>query len=116
MQTGVTLLLINMSNSTSFNVKVKPDMNLYANEGVKFERRLITKKLDKREEYHLTPKDGNIQSDVVLLNGKALRLTKSKDIPALEPVLVDPFSPITVAADSIVFARLGYLNAPACAN
>ncbi|KAI9124912.1 hypothetical protein K1719_004239 [Acacia pycnantha] len=103
--TGVTLLLINMSNSTSFNVTVKPDMNLYPDKIANSE---------KREEYHLTPKDGNIQSDVVLLNGKALRLTESQEIPALKPILVNPSSPITVAADSFVFARLGYLNTPAC--
>ncbi|XP_028762076.1 heparanase-like protein 1 [Neltuma alba] len=103
---GVTLLLINMSNSTSFNVTVKPDMNLYPDQ---------SSDLKKREEYHLTPKDGNIQSDIVSLNGKALRLTKSHDIPAIKPVLVNLSSPITVAADSFVFARLSYLNAPACA-
>ncbi|XP_054823516.1 heparanase-like protein 1 [Prosopis cineraria] len=102
---GVTLLLINMSNSTSFYVTVKPDMNLYPDQ---------SEKLKKREEYHLTPENGNIQSDVVLLNGKALRLTRSQDIPAMKPVLVDPSSPIAVAADSIVFARLNNLNVPAC--
>ncbi|KAL2319971.1 hypothetical protein Fmac_028940 [Flemingia macrophylla] len=40
-----------------------------------------------REEYHLTPKDGNIQSDVVLLNGNPLQLTKSLDIPEMKPQL-----------------------------
>ncbi|XP_054824806.1 heparanase-like protein 1 [Prosopis cineraria] len=104
---GVSVLLINMSNSTSFNVTVNIDMNLYPNQQV-FNS-------EKREEYHLTPKDGNIQNDVVLLNGQVLSLTESKDIPSIEPVLVDPSSPINVAAHSIVFARFNNLNAPVCA-
>ncbi|XP_028762053.1 heparanase-like protein 1 [Neltuma alba] len=103
---AVSLLLINMSNSTSFKVSVNMDMNLYPNQQVSDS--------NMREEYHLTPKDGNIQSDVVLLNGKVLSLTESQDIPSMEPMLLDPSSPINVAADSIVFARLNNLNAPAC--
>ena len=34
-----------------------------------------------REEYHLTAKDGNLQSKVMLLNGKELSVTLSCDIP-----------------------------------
>jgi len=67
-----------------------------------------------REEYHLTPKDGNIQSDVVLLNGTPLKLTQSLDIPVLKPVLVSSSSPIKVDPQSIVFVQLKGFNAPAC--
>ncbi|KAL2319978.1 hypothetical protein Fmac_028947 [Flemingia macrophylla] len=75
---GVTMLLINMSNSTTFNVSLVDDMNLYPILKTRSGRGQKTM----REEYHLTPKDGNIQSDVVLLNGTPLQiLTKSLDIP-----------------------------------
>ncbi|KAK6945858.1 hypothetical protein RJ641_013402 [Dillenia turbinata] len=108
MQPGITVMMINMSNSTSFNITVVNDLNLYP-EQVSSDGR------QKREEYHLTPKDGNIQSDVLLLNGSPLQLTDSLDIPAMNPKLVDPASPIILAPDSIVFATLRDFNAPACA-
>lgn len=106
-----------MSNST-FSVSLVHDMNLYAGEykrkgsTVSFDT-LMEKKM--REEYHLTPKDGNIQSDVVLLNGTPLELTEEFDIPELKPLMVDTSSPINVRPDSIVFVHLKHFNAPACA-
>ncbi|KAJ8760868.1 hypothetical protein K2173_021906 [Erythroxylum novogranatense] len=68
-----------------------------------------------REEYHLTPQGGNIQSDVVLLNGTPLKLTPSLEIPELKPKLVDPSSPIVIARYSIVFVTIRDYKAPACA-
>lgn len=68
-----------------------------------------------RHEYHLTPKDGNIQSDVVLLNGTPLTLTKSMHIPEMEGAMMDASAPIQIAKDSIVFVHLPTFNAPACA-
>ncbi|QHO36367.1 hypothetical protein HN51_029688 [Arachis hypogaea] len=115
---GITLLLINMENSTSFDVSLVNDMNLYpeelASEGINTVNLMDSLK---REEYHLTPKDGNIQSDVVLLNGTPLELTKSKEIPELKPKIVDASSssPIKVAPHSIVFVQINNFNAPACA-
>ncbi|KAJ4711440.1 Heparanase-like protein [Melia azedarach] len=106
---GITLLLINMSNSTCFDVSVINDENLYPRQT---EEDSESEKW--REEYHLTPKCGDIQSDVVLLNGTPLRLTESLDVPSMEPKLVDPSSPITVAPESIVFATLRDFKAPAC--
>ncbi|CAK9151111.1 unnamed protein product [Ilex paraguariensis] len=108
---GITVLLINMSNSTTFQVSVVDDLNLYP----ELQQTLDSEDGVQREEYHLTPKDGNIQSDVLLLNGTPLKLTKSLNIPALNPELVDPTTPITVAPDSIVFATLKGFRAPACA-
>ncbi|KAF5202428.1 Heparanase-like protein [Thalictrum thalictroides] len=102
-KTGITLLLINMSNSTSLHVSVANHLNLHPKGG------------KAREEYHLTPKDNNVQSDVMLLNGSPLVLTKTLDIPALNPVLVDPSSPIYIVPDSIVFVALRDFQAPACA-
>lgn len=116
-QPGITVLLINMAKST-FNVSLVNDMNLYPEEytaeGI-VPTTTNSMGTQMREEYHLTPKDGNIQSDVVLLNGTPLKLTKSLDIPELKPMLVDPSSPINVGPDSIVFVHLKGFNAPACA-
>ncbi|RZC58538.1 hypothetical protein C5167_005841 [Papaver somniferum] len=107
MKPGITILLINMSNSTAFNVSVESDVNLYPlaqPEGVR-----------PREEYHLTPKGGCIQSEVMLLNGFPLVLTERLDIPPMKPFLVDGSLPIKVAPDSIVFATIRDFKAPACA-
>ncbi|KAF8378766.1 hypothetical protein HHK36_030115 [Tetracentron sinense] len=111
---GITLLLINMSNSTSFNVLVVNDSNLNPKNSKSMEESQAQGR-QQREEYHLTPKDGNIQSDVVLLNGSPLVLMESSNIPPLNPTLADPSSPIIVAPDSIIFANLKNFKAPACA-
>ncbi|KAL6505644.1 hypothetical protein OROHE_023023 [Orobanche hederae] len=102
--TGITVLMINMSNSTRFEATV-----------VVGDSQPYTDANHKREEYHLTPKEGNILSDVVLLNGTPLNLTESSDIPALNPKQIDPKSPIIVAPNSIVFATLKDVPAAACA-
>ncbi|KAK4430057.1 Heparanase-like protein 2 [Sesamum alatum] len=109
---GISVLLINMSNSTTFELSVMDDLNLYPEE---YSPSGYSTYTGQREEYHLTPKDGNIQSDVVLLNGTPLKLTESSDIPAMDPQVVDAASPITVRPDSIVFATLTGFKAPACA-
>ncbi|KFK32018.1 hypothetical protein AALP_AA6G189500 [Arabis alpina] len=97
---GVTLVVINLSNTESYELY----MEEYARNSFK-----------KREEYHLTPTEGDIQSDVVLLNEKALRLTDFEDIPVMKPKLVDSSTSIHVKQDSIVFVSLKDFNAPACA-
>ncbi|KAL2337318.1 hypothetical protein Fmac_011764 [Flemingia macrophylla] len=107
---GVTVLLINMSNSTTFNISLVDDMNL--NPILETVPRRVQKTM--REEYHLTPKDGNIQSDVVLLNGTPLQLTKSLDIPEMKPQLVDASSPIIAKPDSIIFIHTKGFKAPTC--
>ncbi|KAK7309845.1 hypothetical protein RJT34_06911 [Clitoria ternatea] len=109
---GVSVLLINMSNSTAFSVSLVNDMNLYPEQ---YSAMFNSVDPQMKEEYHLTPKDGNIQSDVMLLNGTPLELTESLDIPELKPKLVDPSSPINAGPDSIVFVHIRGFNAPACA-
>lgn len=54
----------------------------------------------------MTPKDGNIQSNVVLLNGTSLKLIDSLDIHNLEQVLVGSSSSIRVVPKSFVFVVL----------
>ncbi|KAJ9187423.1 hypothetical protein P3X46_002879 [Hevea brasiliensis] len=102
---GVSLLLMNLSNSTTFHVALSNDENPDENS---------PGGATQSEEYHLTPENGNIRSNVVLLNGSPLVLTDSSDIPPMNPKLVDPSLPITVAPDSIVFVLLRDYNAPAC--
>ncbi|XP_050947091.1 heparanase-like protein 1 [Cucumis melo] len=104
---GVTVLLINLSNSTTHDVKIVNDRNIYPN--------FVGSKLKAREEYHLTPKDGDIQSDVMLLNGTPLQLTPTLDIPKMSPKLVDPTSVVTVAPSSYVFVSIKDFKASACA-
>lgn len=67
-----------------------------------------------REEYHLTPMDGNIRSRTVLLNGKALTVNSSGIIPSLQPVRVNSSELITVAPYSIVFVSMPNVSIPAC--
>lgn len=68
-----------------------------------------------REEYHLTVLDGDIQSDVVLLNDIPMVLTDSMDIPPMDPKLLNASTPISIAAHSIVYVTIRDFHAPACA-
>ncbi|KAI8031715.1 Heparanase-like protein 2 [Camellia lanceoleosa] len=97
-----------MSNSTTYEVSIADDLNFYPDNYDDNQQQIH------RKEYHLTPKDGNIQSDVLMLNGVPLVLTESKDVLAMYPVLVHASNPISVAPDSIVFATLKDFKAPAC--
>ncbi|KAH6802044.1 glucuronidase 1 [Perilla frutescens var. frutescens] len=103
---GISVLLINMSNSTTFEVLVEDDTKSYNQE---------YSSANQREEYHLKPKDGSILSDVLLLNGVPLKLTATFDIPVMNPQLVNAALPIKIEPDSIVFAVLKGFKAPACA-
>ncbi|KAG8060602.1 hypothetical protein GUJ93_ZPchr0002g26424 [Zizania palustris] len=115
---GITLLLINLSGNDTNHVYVTSEgLHPYSTEeGRRFghipglgEEAELT-----REEYHLTPKDGNLQSQHVLLNGNVLAPDANGDIPKLEPVQVEGTQPITVSPYSIVFAHIPSLYAPAC--
>ncbi|GLT27586.1 hypothetical protein SLA2020_025730 [Shorea laevis] len=109
---GITLIFINLEKWKSFNISLFNDENLYMN--VKSPDADF-KGYKPREEYHLTPEDGNIQSDVMLLNGTPLKLTESLDIPQMEPKHVDASAPITVAPQSIVYVTVKDFHAPVCA-
>ncbi|KAJ4816412.1 Heparanase-like protein 3 [Rhynchospora pubera] len=121
---GITLLLINLSGNTTSQVAVSTNNKMYKT--LKQHERHSTKKLNHlrgfgkkamgftREEYHLTPKDGNIQSQTMLLNNKILELDSSGNIPKLEPIEVEATQPITVVPYSIVFVHIPYFYAPAC--
>lgn len=67
-----------------------------------------------REEYHLTPQHGNIQSKVMLLNGVPLELTEYGDVPSFRPTMVKVSSPITISPLSIKFLQFPNFDAPGC--
>lgn len=121
---GVTLLLINLDGNTTVQAELD-----FSGTSMQVHRRHRHHKhrskvlllphvkqvsVATREEYHLTPKDGNIQSQTVLLNGKALTVDSSGAIPALEPAFFNSSEPITVAPYSIVFVHFPSVALQAC--
>ncbi|XP_068657315.1 heparanase-like protein 2 [Aristolochia californica] len=108
-ETGITMLFINLSNSTTFKVNINEDLNIYpATVGFQIAG------TEQREEYHLTAKDGDIQSHTMELNGVPLELTDSGEIPPLNPIYVGASSPINIDPSTIAFIRVMDFRAPAC--
>ncbi|RWR77247.1 Glycoside hydrolase [Cinnamomum micranthum f. kanehirae] len=127
---GITLLLINLSNRTEFLVTVRNNMNIDTHIEMKMRRddsfsyvlkktvawvgRKTMEQAAQREEYHLTPKDGYLQSQTMVLNGRPLELSADGSIPTLDPVLADVQLPISVAPLSIAFVAFPKFEAPVC--
>ncbi|KAJ0982038.1 hypothetical protein J5N97_010293 [Dioscorea zingiberensis] len=110
---GVTMLLINLSNTTGVDIKVASDMNLYPPRLAKYAEmsEMVT---GEREEYHLTPMNGDLKSPFMLLNGVPLNITKDGEIPEMYPFIADASAPMHIAPSSIAFIKLKELKAPAC--
>ncbi|KAK6912599.1 Glycoside hydrolase, family 79 [Dillenia turbinata] len=123
-QQGITVLLINLDGNTTAEVRVSTEngpvnSNLTQHnqsQRTNFARIPRASKISgkTREEYHLTAKDGDLQSRIMLLNGKELILTPTGEIPSLVPIQASPSDSINVAPYSIVFAHIPGLSAPAC--
>lgn len=130
-QKGIAVLLINLSNQTMFHVEIEyvaqVDLLVEVKTGGKknsFARNLKktvawigSKASDEkllRKEYHLTPKDGDLRSKTMLLNGKPLQLEDGGGIPLLAPALMDLNSPISIDPLSIKFIVLPNFNSPGC--
>lgn len=122
LQKGITLLLINLDSSTTVEVNVKFNSTSGLHRKHKTHRSHETKAVRllegstseiTREEYHLTTKDGDLHSQIMLLNGNILTVNSSGDIPSLEPLLVNSSKQIMVAPFSIVFVQMPYVL-PAC--
>ncbi|KAI3443908.1 hypothetical protein Pfo_000573 [Paulownia fortunei] len=120
---GITILLINLDSNTTVQAKLDfngTSVHLDKHRPHPRKSKVIplpdAKQLSgtAREEYHLTPMDGNIQSQTVLLNGKALTVDSSAAIPTLEPIRVTSSEPITVDPYSIVFVHMPNVAIPAC--
>ena len=130
LQGGVTLLLLNLHRTMGFMVSVRNDINVNLAEGQGIRRdsafvhglkRTVSwfgsKASDgfsKREEYHLSSKDGNPFARTMLLNGAPLELTEDGGIPSLYPVEVSVNSPIYVAPLTIAFVVFPDFEAEAC--
>ncbi|CAN1839785.1 Heparanase-like protein 1 [Linum perenne] len=131
---GITVLLINLSNSTRFIVNIRSSstsgLDLEAIHPGSKSSSSFMDRLKKsvswigseatdgsllREEYHLSPKDGNLRSKIMLLNGNPLQLTEKGDIPKLEPMRYRLSSPLYISSSSISFIVLPNFGAQACA-
>ncbi|GAB2223130.1 hypothetical protein Droror1_Dr00017267 [Drosera rotundifolia] len=127
---GITLLFLNLDGKTRLQVSISIETGLitlqhdgssctYKDKRIHYSS-LRAGKLDKtvgsiREEYHLKADNGDLQSQTVQLNGKALAVNSAGEIPALEPVIVmDLLDPVVVDPLSIVFVQISSIAAPAC--
>ncbi|KAM7264879.1 hypothetical protein ACFE04_002562 [Oxalis oulophora] len=113
---GITILLINLDNSTTVQAKVVFNKTGQANHVSRKTKTIRFYNEITREEYHLTAQNGDLHSQTMLLNGKALSTSSSGDIPPLMPIHVNSTEPITVAPSSIVFVHMPYVVLPACSQ
>ncbi|KAK1418455.1 hypothetical protein QVD17_27600 [Tagetes erecta] len=126
---GITILLMNLHNSTTFDVNLsvnsiwrlhKHRSHTHHQHKIKNShsesrhKKMGRKRTRTREEYHLTAKDGNLHSKVMMLNKKELRVNSYGEIPSLEPLYVNSSKPITVHPYSIVFAHIPHFALYAC--
>ncbi|XP_024986351.1 heparanase-like protein 3 isoform X1 [Cynara cardunculus var. scolymus] len=117
---GITLLLINLDSytTTAIGLSVENVTMITASNQLKQTQRTQSFQSSSneftREEYHLTAKDGNLNSQTVLLNGKELSVNSTGIIPSLDPVEVNISNPIIVAPFSIVFVHMPDIHLPAC--
>uniref|UniRef100_A0A0D6R636 Beta-glucuronidase C-terminal domain-containing protein n=1 Tax=Araucaria cunninghamii TaxID=56994 RepID=A0A0D6R636_ARACU len=129
--TGITLLLINLSNDTRINVSLSSYGSITHYKESQSGKESFVHMLkrvfawagsktsdvkDYRMEYHLTAKDGNLHGQTMLLNGKMLKLTENEDIPSLDPRMVDATLPISVDPVSIAFVTVPGMDIPACSR
>ncbi|POO01329.1 Glycoside hydrolase [Trema orientale] len=124
---GITVLLSNLDNSTTVLAKVAfngtwslrrkhrshhQSSTTHRTKTIKLPRAVKSENV--REEYHLTAKDGNLQSRTMLLNGNILSVDSSGNIPTLDPIYVYSSKPTVVRPFSIVFVHIPYVVLPAC--
>ncbi|KAG6587568.1 heparanase-like protein 1 [Cucurbita moschata] len=129
--TGVSVLLINLSNQTHFSIHVQNSKNMFLNvqengvmrensflKGMKKSVAWVGNKVSdatvSREEYHLTPKDGYLQTQTMLLNGSPLELTADGELPSLNPVRRDVNTPVHMTPLSVAFIVFPNFDAPSC--
>ena len=124
LQGGLTILLINLSNSTvnvAVNLLSHPK-DVPMSHGNKISKhQLIPKKFKvsklsvTRWEYHLSAPYDDLHSQTVLLNGVPLEITLSGELPSLDPIVKENSSPVSVAPLSIVFVVLPDAQVSICA-
>ncbi|KAL8141898.1 hypothetical protein V2J09_014930 [Rumex salicifolius] len=126
---GIALLFINLSNQTSFTLDISSSTNkdYPIEDGETYTKKTgfihglhrafswTGSKVElNREEYHLTPRNGDLRSQTMVLNGRPLVLSDEGDIPMIEPVSVDAESPLYISPSSIAFIVIPSFDAPAC--
>ncbi|XP_021741828.1 heparanase-like protein 3 [Chenopodium quinoa] len=118
---GIMLLLLNLDGNTTVEVNVgfngtwsllNKHPHIHKNRAIKWHQKEETERV--RAEYHLTAKDGNLQSQTMLLNGEVLGVSSSGEIPSLTPLHVNSSELIVVGPFSIVFVHMPYIILPAC--
>lgn len=115
---GITILLINLDKNTTIEATFS-NTNSLRYRKMSYKSKIMKLPVDStsetaREEYHLTPQDGNLHSQIMLLNGNVLSVNSDGDIPRLEPLYVNSSKPIRVAPFSIVFSHIPDAVVPAC--
>ncbi|KAF3447084.1 hypothetical protein FNV43_RR12264 [Rhamnella rubrinervis] len=112
---GITLLLINLDDHTRVQVSVSTDQSGTSPEIPNLlNSKTTATNNNMREEYHLKAKHGDLQTQVLVLNGKILTVDSSGAIPPVEPIYTRMADSIYVAPSSIVFVRIPNINLPAC--
>lgn len=126
---GAVLLLLNLDGNTTVQVNVILDItqsmrhHQISHKSKVIRLPLISSKLKgatsklkgaTREEYHLTPKDGDLHSQTMLLNGNILSVNSAGEIPALTPLIVNSSAPISIAPFSIVFMHFPDIALAGC--
>ncbi|KAG0631490.1 hypothetical protein M758_1G257600 [Ceratodon purpureus] len=121
---GLTILLINLSNSTvnvAVNLLSHPK-DVPMSHGNKISKHQLIPKKSKvsklsvtRWEYHLSAPYDDLHSQTVLLNGVPLEITLSGELPSLDPIVKENSSPVSVAPLSIVFVVLPDAQVSICA-
>ncbi|KAL4308114.1 hypothetical protein GQ457_01G007440 [Hibiscus cannabinus] len=85
---GVSVIFINLSKDRSFNITLS---NLKSEDDGKPNYEFVGKQ--NREEYHLTSLFGKMKGGIVCLNDVPMVQPGSRDIPAMDPRLVDASAP-----------------------
>ncbi|KAG0601950.1 hypothetical protein M758_11G150300 [Ceratodon purpureus] len=114
---GVTMLLINLSNSTvSVNVNLKSPISTESRKRTKLiPHKSKEGRASTRYEYHLSASNGDLHSQTSLLNGVPLELTPSGDLPSVDiPLVKENTAAVSVKALSIVFVVLPDAEVPVC--
>ncbi|KAL4325700.1 hypothetical protein GQ457_11G024960 [Hibiscus cannabinus] len=95
---GVSLFFINLSKDRSFYITLS---NLKSEDDGKPNYEFVGKQ--NREECHLTSLFGKRKGGIMCLNDVPMVQPGSRDIPTMDPRLVDASTPIYVAAQSIAY-------------
>ncbi|CAM6107039.1 unnamed protein product [Calypogeia fissa] len=121
---GVTVLLLNYSNMTSFSIDLSVLGQSNKSGAPLVKQRVVGQQksrasLESRDplpqlEYHMSPEGGNILNRVVCLNGNPLRPTNLGDLPNLGDQAIIGSAPIILKPLTYAFVVLQNCSAVAC--